>query len=90
MNQLAKHLNVRIYDDNYITVEHKNYAKPTKKVDPAKKDLYEYFKKRGISEDTVDFAEIDFSEDKPANFCLFETEHFEILIQDPVFPNDNN
>ena len=58
LNQLAKHLNVRIYDDNYITVEHKNYAKPTKKVDPAKKDLYEYFKKRGISEDTVDFAEV--------------------------------
>ena len=57
LQQLGKKLNIRVSDNRFITTE-RSFKLPTKKVNPAKKDLYEYFNKRGISEDTVDFAEI--------------------------------
>jgi len=58
IRQLGKFLNVRVYDDYIINPTERNYQLPVKKVNPVKKDLYDYFSKRGISEDTVDFAEI--------------------------------
>ena len=63
LRQLAQKMNVRLFNDNFITTE-KNFVKPSRKVNDPNKKLYDYFDKRGISEDSVDFANIQQDKDR--------------------------
>ncbi|MEA1972240.1 MAG: DnaB-like helicase C-terminal domain-containing protein [Candidatus Cloacimonadota bacterium] len=59
LRQLYKRLNLRLPESlRYINTTPKSYKKPIEKTRRLSDKLYRYFRKRNISEDTVDFAEI--------------------------------